>query len=176
MNKNLGPFLGKEKINYLPLQDSLQKILDGQFNNAEEARKYSPKNIYEKYVKRVNELYSQAAEDMKEIFKEVRKIYIPPRTSLADEKSDADTDSQSEKLDIAQGEKSESDEETEQKRKGLKILTPKQMVTRLPILLAQLKAGNNSQNLKHDIGQIAYSLYRSKILSKLIYNNLINTI
>ena len=50
------------------------------------------------------------------------------------------------------------------------------MVTRLPILLAQLKAGNNSQNLKHDIEQIAYSLYRSKILSKLIYNNLINTI
>ena len=92
VNKNLGPFLGKEKINYLPLQDSLQKILDGQFNNAEEERKYSPKNIYEKYVKRVNELYTQAAEDMKEIFKEVRKIYIPPRTPLADEKSDADTD------------------------------------------------------------------------------------
>ena len=63
-----------------------------------------------------------------------------------------------------------------QKGQGLKVLTPKQMIIRLPILLAQLKAGNNSEKLKNGIRQIVYSLYRSKNLSKTIYNNLINTI
>ena len=47
-----------------------------------------------------------------------------------------------------------------QQGQGLKILTPKQMITRLPILLVQLKAGNNSQKLKNEIIQIVYSLYR----------------
>ena len=50
------------------------------------------------------------------------------------------------------------------------------MIIRLPILLAQLKAGNNSQKLKNEIRQIVYSLYRSKNMSKTIYNNLIDTI
>ena len=42
--------------------------------------------------------------------------------------------------------------------KGLKILTPKQMIQRLPIALAQVKAGNNSENLLNEIRQIFYSL------------------
>ena len=45
---------------------------------------------------------------------------------------------------------------------GLKILTPDQMLGRLPINLAQLKAGNNSEKLKNEIRQLLYSLYRSK--------------
>ena len=49
-----------------------------------------------------------------------------------------------------------------QQGQGLKILTPQQMITRLPILLAQLTAGSNSQKLKKEIRQIVYSLYRSK--------------
>ena len=44
--------------------------------------------------------------------------------------------------------------------KGLKIMTPHQMITRLPILLAQFKAGTNSQKLKNEIRQIVYSLNR----------------
>ena len=48
--------------------------------------------------------------------------------------------------------------------KGLKILTPNQMLSRLPITLAQLKAGNNSEKLKNEIRQLLYSLYRSKNL------------
>ena len=44
----------------------------------------------------------------------------------------------------------------------LKILTPQQMLSRLPISLAQLKAGNNSEKLKNEIRQLLYSLYRSK--------------
>ena len=50
----------------------------------------------------------------------------------------------------------------DQKGEGLKILTPNQMLKRLPIALAQVKAGNNSESLLNEIRQIAYSLYRSK--------------
>ena len=59
---------------------------------------------------------------------------------------------------------------------GLKILTNKQMLNRLPILLAQIQAGNNSKKLKKEIRQILYSLYRSKVLTKTVYNNLIKSI
>ena len=54
---------------------------------------------------------------------------------------------------------------------GLKILTPDQMLSRLPISLAQLKAGNNSEKLKNEIRQILYSLYRSKKLTKQLYKS-----
>ena len=63
-----------------------------------------------------------------------------------------------------------------QQQKGLKILTPDQMLSRLPITLAQLKAGNNSEKLKNEITQLLYSLHRSKKLTKIIYNHLISTI
>ena len=59
---------------------------------------------------------------------------------------------------------------------GLKILTNKQMLNRLPILLAQIQAGNNSKSLKNEVRQILYSLYRSKVLTKTVYNNLIKSI
>ena len=59
---------------------------------------------------------------------------------------------------------------------GLKILTNKQMLNRLSILLAQIQAGNNSKSLKNEIRQILYSLYRSKVLIKTVYNNLIKSI
>ena len=52
------------------------------------------------------------------------------------------------------------------------MLTPNQMVTRLPINLAQLKAGNNSETLKNEIRELLYSLYRSKKLNKTIYKHL----
>ena len=64
----------------------------------------------------------------------------------------------------------------QQEGQGLKKLNPQQMITRLPISLARLKAGNNSQKLKNEIRQIVYSLYRSKKLSKTVYNHLISTI
>ena len=59
---------------------------------------------------------------------------------------------------------------------GLKILTNKQMLNRLPILLAHIQAGNNSIKSKNEIRQILYSLYRSKVLTKNVYNNLIKSI
>ena len=59
-----------------------------------------------------------------------------------------------------------------QSGQGLKILTPNQMPSRLPISLAQLKAGNNSEKLKNEIRQLLYSLYRSKKLTKQLYKSL----
>ena len=59
---------------------------------------------------------------------------------------------------------------------GLKILTPSQMLSRLPISLAQSKAGNNSEKLKNEIRQLLYSLYRSKSFQKNIYKNLVDII
>ena len=68
------------------------------------------------------------------------------------------------------------DSNTSKSGKGLKILTNKQMLNRLPILLAQIQAGNNSKSLKNELRQILYSLYRSKVLTKTVYNNLIKSI
>ena len=62
------------------------------------------------------------------------------------------------------------------KGKGLKILTPKQMIQRLPIALAQLKAGNNSENLLNEIRQIVCSLYQSKEITKKVCNNLMKSL
>ena len=59
---------------------------------------------------------------------------------------------------------------------GLKILTPKQMLQRLPTALAQVKAGNNSGNLLNKIRKIAYSLYQSKEITKKACNNIIKSI
>ena len=74
----------------------------------------------------------------------------------------------------------ETEESAERRRKtkgqGLKILTPEQMFSRLPISLAQLRAGNNSQKLKNEIRQLLYSLHRSKKLSKTICKHFINDI
>ena len=64
----------------------------------------------------------------------------------------------------------------QQSGQGLKILTPNQMLSRLPIALAQLQAGNNSDKLKNEIRQLLYSLYRSKSMTKQVYNNLLNYI
>ena len=62
------------------------------------------------------------------------------------------------------------------KKKGLKILTPDKMLSRLSITLAEIRAANNSENLKNEATQLSYFLYRSKKLTKTIYNNLINTV
>ena len=60
--------------------------------------------------------------------------------------------------------------------KGLKVLTPKQILQRLPIALAQIKAGNNSECSLNEIRHIGYSLYQSKEITKKVYNNVIKSI
>ena len=63
-----------------------------------------------------------------------------------------------------------------QEGQGIKMLTPDQVLSRLPISLAQLQAGNNSEELKNEIRQLLYSLYRSKNMTKQVYNNLMKSI
>ena len=66
--------------------------------------------------------------------------------------------------------------EESRRGKGLKILTPKQMLQRFPIALAQKRTGNNSESLLNETTQIAYSLYQSKEITKKVYNNIIKSI
>ena len=84
-----------------------------------------------------------------------------------DEDTDEDTD---EEIDTTIMPELESEESAAERRnqqgKGIKILTPNQMLSRLPISLAQLQAGNNSNKLKNEIRQLLYSLYRSKNMTK----------
>ena len=63
-----------------------------------------------------------------------------------------------------------------QKGTGLKILTAKQMLQRLPMALAQIKAGNNSESFLNEIRQIVYSLYQSKEITKKVDNNIFKSI
>ena len=74
----------------------------------------------------------------------------------------------------------ESDESEGERRnmegKWRKILTSDQVLSRLPITLAQLKAGNNSEKLKNEIRKLLYSLYRSKKLTKQLYKSLVDII
>ena len=67
-------------------------------------------------------------------------------------------------------------EQNKTEGKGLKILTPKQMLQRLPIALAQVKAGNNSESLLNEIRRSVYSLYQSKQITKKVYHNIIKSI
>ena len=76
---------------------------------------------------------------------------------------------ESQKLDITTGGEAIPKSETEEQGGGrLKIMTTNQLLTRLPILLAQKQADNNSQKMNNEIRQIIYSLYRSKNLSKIV--------
>ena len=70
----------------------------------------------------------------------------------------------------------ESDEEEVKEKNALKILTPNKLLTRLPILLAQIKARNNSYKLKNEIRQILYLLYQDNKITKKVYNNLIKSL
>ena len=100
--------------------------------------------------------------------------------SLLKEILDPSNKKSDEQLDTTDMSELESEESAAERRnqqgQGLKILTADQMLSRLPITLVQLKAGNNSQKLINEIRQLLYSLYRSKKLTKTIYNHLINAI
>ena len=65
----------------------------------------------------------------------------------------------------------EGDEVKEEK--GFKILTPSKLLIRLPVLLAQIKAGKNSYKLKHEFRQILYFLYQHNKITKKVYKNLL---
>ena len=70
----------------------------------------------------------------------------------------------------------EGDEEEVKKGKGLKILTPNNLLTSFPTLLAQIKIGNNSNKLKNEVRQILYLSYQHNKTTKNVYNNLIKAL
>ena len=91
-----------------------------------------------------------------------------------DEDTDEDTDEEIDTTIMPELESEESSaERRNQQGKSLTILSPSQMLSRLSITLAQLKAGNNSKKLKNGIRQLFYSLYHSKNVTKQVQSNLI---
>ena len=149
----------------LTLQEAIDdqqklKILINKLNN-----NYNPTNltkIKENYVtlKSAKKLFSIR----EEIINAFGKAIFPYIDGFQVEK---ETD---EEMDTTIMPELESEESTAERRnqqgKGIKILTPSQMLSRLPISLAQLEAGNNSEKLKNKIRQLLYSLYRSKNITK----------
>ena len=64
----------------------------------------------------------------------------------------------------------------EAKYRGLKILTPKQILKILPIAFAQVKVSKTSENLLNEISQVIYLLYQTKEITKKVYNKIMNSI
>ena len=127
-------------------------------------RKYNPRD------KSIGKRIMQFMKDAKDM---VFGSITPETTDI-----DSDTNTNTDSIDTTDMPELETKEEAaqRQKGKGLKILTPKQLMTRLPILLNKLQAGHNSQKFKNEIREIVYLLYRSKNLSKTIYNSLMKTL
>ena len=122
------------------------------------------KQLYETNKKENNELLNVIKSGLINLKDEIKKM---SKEEIENEKPDKVLEIVEEILDF---------NEQKQQGLGLKILTPNQMLSRLPITLAQLKAGNNSEKLKNEIRQILYSLYRSKKLTKQLYKSLIDII
>ena len=114
----------------------------------------------------------------KDIFPYVDWFQVEKETDEeTDKERDEETDEEMDTIIMSELESEKSAaERRNQEGKGIKILTPNQMLSRLSISLAQLKAGNNSEKLKNEIRQLLYSLYRSKNMTKQVYNNLVKYI
>ena len=99
---------------------------------------------------------------------------------IFEKKSGKEKQGSNEQPDTTDMPKLESEESAAERRnqqgRGLKILILDQMLSRLPVTLAQLKAENNSQKLKNEIRQLLYFLYRSKVITKQLYKSLVNII
>ena len=148
---------------------------------SETINKGESKNMYNSIADEENIIINssrtiKARTKMVGIFRQLREIFVRSKT---DDETDSDEtdDEKPHTTDMPDLEREESAKQRKNiKGKGLKILTPDQMISRLRISLAQLKAGNYSEKLKNEIRQLLYSLYRLKKLSKTVYYNFINTI
>ena len=148
--------------------ESLLKDLgSGKINGHEFKEKYN--NIIDDVKKILNRsMNTRKKENMVKMLLLLRKIFKP---------NDKKTDKQPDAIEMPELESKESAAQRKnQDVKGLKILTPNQMLSRLPITLAQLKAGNSFEKLKNEIRQILYFLYRSRKLTKQIYKSLTDII
>ena len=176
VEKNIGlEFITNSKIvNLKRVLRFIGEILSGKINN-----KYDAKKIYREIMKDENLLRrhrnfskNKNAQTMATIISNlgyaVFGVLLPSALTSDD----------IENVDIRGMPDLESEKDAEKRQKGqeLKIMTPNQLIARLPILLAQKQAVNNSQKLNNEVRQIIYSLCRSKNLSKTLYNHLINSI
>ena len=176
VEKNIGlEFITNSKIvNLKRVLRFIGEILSGKINN-----KYDAKKIYREIMKDENLLRrhrnfskNKNAQTMATIISNlgyaVFGVLLPSALTSED----------IENVDIRGMPDLESEKDAEKRQKGqeLKIMTPNQLIARLPILLAQKQAVNNSQKLNNEVRQIIYSLCRSKNLSKTLYNQLINSI
>ena len=143
-------------INFSEFKEEYNKFI----NNFEELKNYKSKN---------DASFSKNQLKMKRYTRDLKDI-----VDLYNLKSDIDTSKKD--SDTSEKDTIEKDIDTSKKGKGLKILSNKQMLNRLPILLAQIEARNNSRSLKNELRQILYSLYRSKVVTKTVYNNSIKSI
>ena len=176
-----------EKVKLKNQKDSLSETSkQKKFNDFLEQIKEEPKNIDQNWFK--NDFNYETPDEILEYLHSLKKIdNYNQETSLIEESR---TDFEYEVDIMSEGDKKNKGEKilntvenilnfTLKERKigkGLKILTPDQMLSKLPITLAQLKAGNNSEKLKNEIRQLLYSLYRSKKLTKQLYKSLIDII
>ena len=149
----------------------MNDIVTGKINNKYDAKQEYLKNIQDDEDFSRSKKYGKGGKTWKllNIIGDVKYIAFAP-TFTSEKKKLSGI------IGMPELETKESAEQRKQQGQGVKILTPKQLITRLPILLVQLKAGNNSQKLKNEIRQLLYSLYRSKKLSKTVYKHLMNTI
>ena len=123
------------------------------------------KSLYKANTSQNNELVSLINSGLKDLKEEIKKM---SKAEIEIEKPDEIVNIVEKILKF--------NEQNQQKGQGIKILTPNQMLNRLPIALAQLQAGNNSNKLKNEIRQLLYSLYRSKNMTKQIYKSMIGII
>ena len=150
-------------------QQELQ-ILINKLNNDYNPKSETKINEKENNLKSAKTLFC-TRESIINAFK--KRCFSVHRSISCKKESDEELDEEIDTTDMPDLETEESAaERRKQKGQELKILTPNQTLSRLPISLAQSKAGNKSEKLKNEIRQLLYSLYRTKN----IYNNLINAI
>ena len=150
----------KQKVTNDRLRQDLIKDLERSIFG-EDVESIEPEEKYEESI----------AERVKTRRQNTQRTFAPQDSSI-----NLDTFTYGENYDELDEEDREFLRNMNKEAKGLKMLTNKQMLNRLPILLAQIQAGNNSIKLKNEIRQILYSLYRSKVLTKTVYNNLIKAV
>ena len=167
--------LEKRNIALKNAEKLLEGIISGKINKKKATDMY---NDIAEDVNKLNKLKpTESRKKMLPIFEQLEEIFVRSKADASvDDEADDEADEQPDTTDMPELESEESAGQRKQQGQGVKILTPKLLITRLTILLAQLKAGNNSQKLENEIRQLLYSLYRSKKLSKTIYNSLMNTI
>ena len=130
--------------------------------------------LYDKLLNKYETQYNKLPEDQKRMITVLHKLGMLSLDFLEDDLPSMAVLESYEKPEETIAERVKLNPRKRKKeRKGLKILTPNKLLTRLPILLAKINAGNNSNELKNEIRQILYLLCQHNKITKKVYSNLI---